>query len=171
MFKTCQGTTHSIRALSTGLMIAVSTSVIGVSTAHAQGGSCAQGQKFLQQRQAIIAQINGWAKKKVDPNTACSVFGRLQNNGAATISWMQTNKDWCQIPEDALNNLTSSQGQIVKNRNAACQAAAQFNKMKKEAMKQAQQRAQQQQQSGGNSAFSGADDVTGGARPIPRSPL
>jgi hypothetical protein len=132
---------------------------------------CDQGRKLLQERQNIITQINSWAKKKIDPNTACSIFGRLQNNGSATLKWMESNKDWCQIPDDAVANLTTAQGQIVKNRNGACQAAAQFNKAKKEALKQAQQRAAQQQQGGGGGAFGGSDQVTGGALPVPRSPL
>ncbi len=179
MFKMCIRKTHDMLSFVVGLVlisaiIGMSVVVGGVSQAHAQASGCDQGRVLLQKRQAIITQINGWSKKKVDPNTACAIFGRLQTNGSATINWMQANKEWCQVPDDALNNLTSAQAQIAKNRNSACQAAGQFNKMKKDAMKQAQQRAQQQQkqqQGGENSAFSGADDVTGGARSIPRSPL
>jgi hypothetical protein len=139
--------------------------------AHAQADICGKGQKLFSERQTLIARINSWKTKRVDPDQACSVFGRLQNNGTQTIKWVEENKDWCQIPAQILESLQSQQGAIAKNRGQACQAAAQYNKAKKEAYAKARQQQQQQQQQGGGGAFGGADHVTGGAMRVPQGAL
>jgi hypothetical protein len=168
------GLAHSLMAYVFVSAVMLSLGAL-MSPAFAQTANvCEQGRKLLQQRQAIIGQINSWSKKKVDPNTACAAFTRLQGNGSATLKWMETNKDWCQIPEDAMTGLSNAQGQIGKNRANACQVAVQFNKAKKQAIQQAQQqraKQQQQQQGAAGGAFGGADQITGGAIPVPSGSL
>jgi hypothetical protein len=136
--------------------------------AQAQNSGCQDGQKLLGERQSLIQQINGWQKKKVDPATACTVFTRLQSNGSRTLTWMEANKDWCQIPDQAVEAIRGQQGQVTQSRQRACAAAAQFKKMQE----QARQQAQQQQQGGGlGGAFSAPDQITGGPMRVPQGAL
>jgi hypothetical protein len=134
--------------------------------AQAQNSGCQDGQKLLGERQSLIQQINSWQKKKVDPATACTVFTRLQGNGSRTLKWMEENKDWCQIPDQAIEAIRGQQGQVGQSRQRACTAAAQFKKMQEQARQQAQQ-----QGSGLGGAFNAPDQVTGGPMRVPQGAL
>jgi hypothetical protein len=105
---------------------------------------CQQGAKLIQERQAIVAQINkaGGKDKKLDPRMACSAFGKLAANGEQSLKWLETNKDWCQIPDEVSDNLKQEHDKVKDIRGQACQAAAKFEQMQKQA--------RQQQQQGGN---------------------
>jgi hypothetical protein len=108
-------------------------------TASAQSSACADGQKYLAERQAIVARINSLGKKKVDPAKACQMFGSLANNGAAVVKWADTNKDWCQIPEQFVAGLKADHVRSVSLRGQACKAAQQQAIMMKRAREQAKQ--------------------------------
>jgi hypothetical protein len=60
------------------------------------------------------------------------------------LAYMTKNKDWCQIPDDAIANLKASHAKSAEFGGKACTVAAQVEKMKKQAAQ-----AQQQQQAGG----------------------
>ncbi|WP_112663296.1 hypothetical protein [Microvirga flavescens] len=105
--------------------------------ALAQASSCQDAQKFLGERQGIIQQINklgGEGKKKqVDPRDACAVFTKLVANGNAGTKWIESNKDWCQIPDQFAESFKRDHGQAVEMRGKACQAAAKMAEMEKQA--------------------------------------
>lgn len=134
--------------------------------AAAQSAVCEEGRKLFVERQNIMQRINSWQKTKVNPVTACRTLGQLQANGTRTMQWLEVNKDWCQVPEEAVNAIKSQQSQAESSRGAACKAAADYNRALAQAREQ-QKRAQQ----GGGSAFSGVDDFTNAPRPIPQGAL
>ncbi|HEU6442128.1 MAG TPA: hypothetical protein VFF38_07190 [Microvirga sp.] len=111
--------------------------------AFAQSSVCQDGQKILLERQSIIKQVNnltgGGKKKQIDPRAACNVFGKLVNNGDAGLKWMTTNKDWCQVPDQVVENFQQDHKRAQTFRTQACGAAAKMAEMEKRAKQQAQQ--------------------------------
>jgi hypothetical protein len=67
-------------------------------------------------------------------------------NGEAGLKWMNANKDWCQVPDQVVENFTQEHKHVQEIKTQACQAAAKFGEMEKKA----KQQAQQQQQGRGN---------------------
>ncbi len=154
------------RFVGAGLGLVMGGLMLSAMPAAAQAPECLEGRKLFEERQSIMGRINAWQKKKVDPNTACRTLTQLQGNGTRTIKWLEVNKDWCQVPEQAAEAINAQQSQVSASRANACKAAAEFNKAAAEARKQAQ-RAQQ----GGAPGFGGVDDFTGAPRPIPQGAL
>ena len=105
-------------------------------------------QKLASRREAALQGINAMvaASKghKLDPEAFCTRSRPLNVAEEAMIAYMSKNKDWCQIPDDALNNLKAAHAKSVAFSGKACGVASQIAKMKKQAEQQAQQ-----QQAGG----------------------
>jgi hypothetical protein len=55
------------------------------------------------------------------------------------LAYMTKNKDWCQIPDDAIAQLKISHAKSVAFGGKACTVAAQIKKMKSQAAQAAQQ--------------------------------
>ncbi len=139
--------------------------VAGQAPAQAQANVCEKLGPLMQQRQALMQRINGFGRKRVDPNVACKAFGDLASNGARTIAFVNENKDWCQIPDDFVSGITDAQKQIAGVRGQACKAASQQAQL----MKQARQR--QQQAQGDNGSFGGVDGFSSGPWRVPQGAL
>ena len=100
--------------------------VASAAPALAQASSCRDGETFLTERKALSAQLQKSAgkDKKLDPRVACTVFGKLENNGEKGLKWITANKDWCQIPDQVLENFTTEHKRIQDIKGQACKAAA-----------------------------------------------
>jgi hypothetical protein len=138
------------------LMAALAAAGIVMSApALAQSSSCQDAQKFLSERQGLIQQINklsdGGKNKKLDPRAACTIFGKLVNNGEAGVKWIEANKDWCQVPDQFAEGFKNDHKRAVNMKGQACGAAAKMAEMQKKA----QQAQQQQQQQGRGNPFGG----------------
>lgn len=111
--------------------------------AFAQSNACQDGQKILVERQDLVKQINGLTgggkKKQIDPRAACTVFGKLVTNGDAGLKWMTANKDWCQVPDQVVENFQQDHKRAQSFKTQACGAAAKMAEMEKRAKQQAQQ--------------------------------
>jgi hypothetical protein len=119
------------------------------SEALAQASTCAADfQKVMGPRQALIARINGFARKRPTADQACSALGQLVAADRRVLSWMTENKDWCQIGDEMISQLQGSSGQAARSRGQACGAAAQQRSQIAKA-RAAQARASQQQAGGG----------------------
>jgi hypothetical protein len=123
--------------------------VVVSAPASAQASSCQDAQTFLKERQGLIQEINklGGKNKKMDPRKACSAFGKLEANGEKGLKWFAANKDWCQVPDQIVQNFTREHEKVEELKGQACKVAAQFNEMEKKA-----RQAQQQQR---NNPFGG----------------
>ena len=117
--------------------------VVMAAPALAQSSNCQDAQKFLNERQSLIQQINklgGEGKKKqIDPRAACTIFTKLASNGDTGVKWIAANKDWCQVPEVFATSFAEDHKRAVEMKGKACAAAAKLAEMEKKA-KQAQQR-------------------------------
>lgn len=111
--------------------------------ASAQASSCQDAQVFMKARQSIVEELNklGGKDKKMDPRKACASFGKLAKNGETGLKWFEANKDWCQVPDQVVQNFTQEHDKVKELRGQACKVAAQVNEMEKKA-----RQAQQQQQ-------------------------
>jgi hypothetical protein len=126
------------------LMAALAAFGIFVSApAFAQSSACQDGQKILVERQSLIKQFTdltgGGKKKNVDPRPACTVLTKLVNNGESGMKWMSTNKDWCQVPDQVVQNFEQDNKRVQTIKGQACGAAAKMAEMEKRAKQQAQQ--------------------------------
>lgn len=102
---------------------------------------------MMQKRQTYIDQINGFKKRKPTAAAACNTFKGLAEQNQKIATWMTSQKDWCQIPDEMLKNVTDAQEQINQTRGSVCGAAAKQAQQIKQ-MKAAQARQQRQAQPG-----------------------
>jgi hypothetical protein len=118
-------------------------------------------QKLAGRREAALKSINELVAaahgKKLDPDAFCVHSRPLTVAEDAMIAYMQKNKDWCQIPDGALNQLKATHAKTVAFGGKACTVAAQMRTMKAKAA----QAAQQGQQAGAAAA----------QQPLPAGPL
>jgi hypothetical protein len=136
--------------------------------ALAQASGCEKAQVFGSERAAIVSRLNASAKsnKKMTPQDACAILGKLVSNGNAFLAWANTNKDWCQIPDQFVEGLSADNANANKVRGNACEA------VKRQAiLLERAKAAREAQQRGGAGSFGGSDAVTGGPMPVPRGAL
>ena len=81
-----------------------------------------------QQRQHAMEAINtmvGAAKgKQIDPNVFCAKSQPLNAIETKMLVYMTKNKDWCQIPDEVVNQLKDAHAKTVSFSGRACKAAA-----------------------------------------------
>lgn len=118
----------AIAALAMGLLVAASP-------AQAQAPGCEKIKDLLTQRKAIVDRIQSLGKggKKMDAQQACGVFGNLVNNGAQTIKWLESNRAWCQIPDNFIGGIRADNQKAATIRGQACKVAAQQAEMQRRA--------------------------------------
>ncbi|MBM6592699.1 hypothetical protein [Microvirga pudoricolor] len=133
-------------------------SMLMAAPAFAQASNdCAYAQKFLGERQSLIKQIQGLGgsgkKKTVDPRAACTIFSKLVTNGDGGMKWIESNKDWCQVPDEFASNFKADHGRAVEMKGKACAAAAKVAQMEKQA--------RDAQKNGGGGGLLGGGGLTG----------
>ena len=135
---------------------------LGSVPALAQSETCNQFGKTIQERQSIVQKINGVGnkKQKPDPKTICSMFGELVTNGVSAVKWLETNKDWCQIPDQFIASIKTEHTKAVGMRGQACKVAAQQAAMEKKA----------REGGGGGGGLLGGDGLTGSFK-VPQGAL
>ena len=135
--------------------------LLGAAPAFAQ--DCASDlQALAGRREAALSNINTMVStskgKKLDPEAFCVRSRPLNSAEEAMLAYMVKNKDWCQIPDDAIAQLRTSHAKSVAFGGKACAVAVQITKMKK----QAAQAAQPQSAAGGGPPAQ---------QPLPAGPL
>jgi hypothetical protein len=122
---------RSIGALVMGLLLAVA----GSQAAHAQ--SCQEDfQKLSEKRMGQIAVLNKLgkaAKGKMDPIAACPAARRLAAIETEMFNYIQKNKDWCNIPDQMVDNFKQQRAKTQGFATQACAFAAKAKKMQEEA--------------------------------------
>ena len=95
--------------------------------------SCGDDLKRLsQKREDELVRINGLVHaakgKPLDPALFCSQSGGLNAAENALIAYMEKNKDWCGIPDDALAAMKANHVKSAGFAAKACSVAAQIKK-------------------------------------------
>lgn len=68
--------------------------------------------------------LNEAGKKKADPQTLCPLFRSFSSAEAKWVEFLTKNKDWCQIPEQAITQAAASHKKTNDIRDKVCQVAA-----------------------------------------------
>jgi hypothetical protein len=81
---------------------------------NAYAGDCNEDIGALsRKRQGIIDELNHLAqggKKQLDPVASCPKLRALVAAEKELVAYLTKNKDWCQVPDEALKNVTASAG-------------------------------------------------------------
>jgi hypothetical protein len=114
--------------LALGLAMAVAA------PASAQQSGCMDVQKILLERKGLVERISAAGqKKKMDAQEACGLFNKLVANGTSAVKWIETNKEWCQVPNEFADGVKTDHNKAVAIRGKACAAANQQAQMQKRA--------------------------------------
>ena len=113
--------------------------LVAATPAAAQSVVCQEGQKYMVERKTIGDTLPKDKSKKLDARQACTIFGKLATNGTTLLKWAESNKEWCQIPDQFLQNIKSEHEKVVSVRGQACGAVAKIAEMEKKARQQAQE--------------------------------
>ena len=98
--------------------------------------------KLMQKRQGLIDGLNRMktaGKNQLDPIAACPKLRVLAGVENEVVSYLEKNKDWCNVPDNFVDNAKAGRAKSQSFAAKACQVAAQVQKMKKQ---QQQQQAQ-----------------------------
>ncbi|MDB5596578.1 MAG: hypothetical protein JWM36_3539 [Hyphomicrobiales bacterium] len=114
--------------------------------------------KLQAKRNAQIASLNQLSKKggKLDPVAACPKLRGLASIEQQMLGYMVKNQNWCNIPENVIENVKEGSGKTATIAKQACGLAAQVKKMQS-----------QQAAGGGGSPFGGQP----AAPKLPAGPL
>lgn len=119
------------------LSAVTAVAVVGMTTAFAADDCGTSLQKLSARREAALQGINQMVAaakgKKLDPEVFCARSRPLGASEDAMLAYMIKNKDWCQIPDDAIAQLKASHAKSIAFGAKACTVAAQIAKMKKQA--------------------------------------
>jgi hypothetical protein len=87
---------------------------------------------FGKQRNSEIESLNSISKahdNKLDPIAACPHLRKMKEIEAKMAAYMVKNKDWCNIPDDFLNNFKANSERTTKIAEQACALAAKAKQM------------------------------------------
>ncbi len=97
--------------------------------------------KIMGERQGLIDSLNKMnkgGKGQLDPIAACPKLRSLATAENKVVSYLEKNKDWCNVPDNFLENAKAGRAKSVSFAAKACQVAAQVQKMKQQAQQAAQ---------------------------------
>lgn len=125
---------HRMARIGAAFACAQVVGAIVATSALAQASTgCGDIQKFLLDRKSIAASLTVKKGEKIDARFACGGFGKLVANGTSLLKWVDTNKDWCQIPDSFVTGIKEDHGRAVAIRGKACSVAAKQNQLEKQA--------------------------------------
>ncbi|ACK51819.1 conserved hypothetical protein [Methylocella silvestris BL2] len=87
---------------------------------------------LTQKRQGIIDQLNGLAKgsktHQLDPAASCPKLKALVGAERQLVDYFTKNKEWCNVPDSAIENITASSQKTGAVATQACKIAEQMKK-------------------------------------------
>ena len=103
---------------------------------HAAAGDCNTDVSSLtQKRQTVIDKLNVLAKSskgKLDPVASCPVLQTLVKAEGELLKYLVANKNWCNVPDEAVNNLQAASSKSQTFATQACNFAVQAKKAKEQ---------------------------------------
>jgi hypothetical protein len=127
------GSPRQSAAIGAGMLLAISGFTLAFAAASpALAGNCGQDIGNLsKQRQAIIDQLNKLAhgsKKGLDPVASCPKLRSLALVEQKLLAYLEKNKDWCMVPDQAVSNLQAGHKRTEMIAGQACRVAEQIKK-------------------------------------------
>lgn len=114
-----------VARLSLAMALALTAGAAGTTRAFAQASPC---DGFLplrndaQQRGLAIAAAE---KRHADQKELCTLVSRFYVAEGAALKFLQTNKTWCGVPEQALASAKATHDKTLKFRDLVCNPTAQ----------------------------------------------
>lgn len=123
------------------MALAGAVMALAAGEAAAQGAGCGDIQQTLVERKGLVDQANqsSSAKRKMTAQGACALFTKLQSNGVVGVKWLETNKEWCSIPDSFLASFKEDHTRVQALRTKVCNAATQQAAMERKMRAQATQ--------------------------------
>ena len=87
-------------------------------------------------RQSFIDQLNHLAKGpkgQLDAEASCPKLRGLASSERDLLGYLTKNKEWCSVPDEAINNITTSLGKSTAIATQACNVAVQMRKAQQQA--------------------------------------
>ena len=108
-----------------------------IAAGAAKAGDCnADIAGLSQKRQAFIDKLNVLAKAskgKLDPVASCPVLRGLVASEGSLIKYLDSNKNWCNVPDETVANLKAADAKSQTFAGQACKIAAMAAEQKKQA--------------------------------------
>ena len=108
-----------------------------VGASAAQAGDCNVDIGGLsQKRQVFIEKLNVLAKAskgKLDPVASCPVLRGLVASEGALIKYLDSNKNWCNVPDETVSNLKAADQKSQTFAAQACKIASMAAEQRKQA--------------------------------------
>ena len=79
-----------------------------------------------------LNKMNSGGKKQLDPIAACPKLKGLTAIENEVVSYLEKNKEWCNVPENFLDQAKAGRAKTAAFATKACQVAAQVQKMKEQ---------------------------------------
>lgn len=109
----------------------------GIATGPAFAGDCnADIAGLSAKRQGFIDKLNVLAKSakgKLDPIASCPTLRGLVGAESALVKYLEANKNWCNVPDDAVGNLKQAAAKSQQFQTQACNLAEQVKQQQKQA--------------------------------------
>jgi hypothetical protein len=90
-------------------------------------------QQRMQAMQTINAMVGAAKGKQIDPSLFCAKSQPLNAIETKMLAYIEKNKDWCEIPDDVIDQLKAAHLKTVSFSGRACKAAADIKKAKEQA--------------------------------------
>jgi hypothetical protein len=124
----------SPRKTATALLV-LAYAAIGLAPAAFAGDCNTDILSLTQKRQAYIDKLNSLAKAKkgkLDPVASCPQLRGLVVAETNLLKYLEANKNWCNVPDDAVTNLKNASAKSQGFATQACNIAAQAKKMQQQ---------------------------------------
>ena len=116
---------------------AMIAAVVLTGAGAAQAGDCnADIGGLSAKRQSFIEKLNVLAKSakgKLDPVASCPTLRGLVGAEGALLKYLEANKAWCNVPDEAVGNLKQAAGKSQQFATQACNLATQVKQQQKQA--------------------------------------
>ncbi|MBL8590953.1 MAG: hypothetical protein JNK46_20645 [Methylobacteriaceae bacterium] len=119
---------------------ALAAALFAAAPAQAQSSCQEDFTRITGKREALIKQLNAatrGGKAKLDPAVACPRLQSLAAVERELVAYMEKNKEWCGIPDDALENARKGSGRTAGIAGQACRVATQMKRARAQAEAQA----------------------------------
>ncbi len=125
------------RALLLSLLLTGAAGLDAARLDRAWAGDCNSDVAGLSgKRQTFVDKLNVLAKSskgKLDPVASCPVLRGLVKAEGELLKYLEANKNWCNVPDDAVNNLKAADAKSAAFATQACNFAEQAKKQQQQA--------------------------------------
>lgn len=118
-----------VSSLGAGLMLAAGAPASAADCNADVAGLSAKRQGFVDKLNVLAKASKG----KLDPAASCPVLRGLVKAEGELLKYLEANKNWCAVPDDAITNLKAADTKSAAFATQACNIAEQVKKQQQQA--------------------------------------